>query len=663
MGKGWLTRAGVGAMVALLAGPASAALPIQYQYRDHTLAVILRGELPAEPSTVQWRRLTRTGTAAWKTQALLPNMRELELPVGIEAAHEVKADLGGELREIWASRGVWFTERPRVEIAEHDPRADAERVDARDVLLAGGASARVLDAGRHVELGRTFGDERGRGIPVGDRRALVLIARGNGAAVRLTLAVRAGPKRMAYFDYLLTLAPHARRYVIPLDRFVIRERPAPPIRFLHSFSLRSLEPATTARETLAIDFVGLTDAVTGVRAIRRTKTGVRVRLDTPRPVDPTVVYARAAHYFVCSGPHAADPQEASCDPADAPGTSYQPPPDPSAPVLLDDFGSPTPVSAFREPTALIASSFEQLADLTALRRDGALELRFHPRRDVGTTTVAPPYGGYSVPIPEALGRASAPATVELTLRGTIATSAVRVGVRDQREREPQIALRHYLDRLDPQHWRTVRVPLEAFRGQLAGPSRGAAFTPRSLSVLLTPEPGSKAGSGTLQLDQIVLSPQVAPLVITRFESEPLWQTTFGGLITEEHGGDAKVELLAPSDRQGRVLSVALESSGASGYVVVFLGLGEVDARRHQALTFEVRGEAGGEQVKLGLSDRKRKATVELPVTVTQTWQKVRVPLSAFGPALRRDRLFQLLLIWEEKALVRQRMFFDDLALE
>lgn len=98
-------------------------------------------------------------------------------------------------------------------------------------------------------------------------------------------------------------------------------------------------------------------------------------------------------------------------------------------------------------------------------------------------------------------------------------------------------------------------------------------------------------------------------------------------------------------------------------------LGSIAHQRFNAVTLLVKGLAGGEKVKLGLrgsSGEERKILIGqyLETGITQTWQKVVIPLVAFTSAYRAERLDRLVLAVENRiGSGKGTVYIDDVKLE
>jgi hypothetical protein len=98
-------------------------------------------------------------------------------------------------------------------------------------------------------------------------------------------------------------------------------------------------------------------------------------------------------------------------------------------------------------------------------------------------------------------------------------------------------------------------------------------------------------------------------------------------------------------------------------------LGSIDHRGFNAVTMLVKGAAGAEKLKLGLSsnngeERKILIGQYLEAGITKTWQKVVVPLVAFTSVHRGERLERFVLAVENRVgSGKGTVFIDDVKLE
>ncbi len=99
-------------------------------------------------------------------------------------------------------------------------------------------------------------------------------------------------------------------------------------------------------------------------------------------------------------------------------------------------------------------------------------------------------------------------------------------------------------------------------------------------------------------------------------------------------------------------ALRIEYNKAGGWCGWYTLLNGIDVSRHNALTFWVKGEQGGERFDIGLADDQMQdleidavyvgpVTAFLPQGVTTDWQQVKVPLQSLRSNLNLDRLGSL----------------------
>ena len=109
------------------------------------------------------------------------------------------------------------------------------------------------------------------------------------------------------------------------------------------------------------------------------------------------------------------------------------------------------------------------------------------------------------------------------------------------------------------------------------------------------------------------------------------------------------------DRPGCVgYSLRMEYSKAGGWCGWYTLLNGIDVSKHNALTFWVKGEHGGERFDIGMADREMQdleidavyagsILAFLPQGVTTQWQQVKIPLQGLRTSLNLARLGSLVL--------------------
>jgi hypothetical protein len=682
-------RSAAGALLVLLAHEAIALAgddkeSISYVYRDSALGLRIVSAVNGK-AAVEWTALDRGGRPTKKRGKkeveLATGENALELPVGPEPAHAVSISVMGSKRRIQASRGSWYVHPPALKgSGELKAIGQGTRSDSPgDLFLADGfgATARADDGQSHLEIGRTLGPDGSAGLPVSARSSLVVIAKGSVGAANVILTQIQARTRHGYFEYPINLSTELRRFVIPIDAFTLRGGGKGRLDRVASISLRAVEP-TRAGGSLVIDHLALTDS--SIRFDRATREGgsvvVRargraqhlegfiakaaddaviaaapVRGDVAKLADPENEGARA---WICIDDGA---EATACDPPDAPRSSYAVFTEGQR-MVIDDMRGFAPVNAFRLPSTVFTASVADIS-LYGSRTGSSIVLSEPASRPMQ-------YIGYRTPLPALLPKVIG--SVEVQLRGSVAPKDVRVGLRDKTGREPKVRLDGYApDAAAPDGWMSARVPLEAFKVALAGFPGALGQKPldRIEAVTVALE-RTEAGDRKLEIREIALVPDREPLVVQTFDGEEKGQTGLGGKLRVVGEGGATLEARdEPDGVKGHGIALEVTGVGGKAYALFSLGVVRVDARAFSRLTLWAKGKRGGEIAVIHLNDGKTKATIDLlqHASLTTQWQKVEIPLAAFGKKINRAALSEISFAWEEKSIPEQTMYLDEIRFE
>ena len=681
---------GASVLAALLLRPSAAAAEEtladptpSYRYQEDGQLELLVPSALEVPAELRWWGLgadgRRTRETGKRRLALVRGANRVLLKVGRGSGHILEYRLGGQLHRLVANRGNWYAGPTQVAVQQTSTPAGlgSGLCRAADLLVARGFTARVLAGHKRagLELGRTLGDEGGHGVRVGAQAAVVLIARGSVGSVLLTLGQRVAASKLEYWDYALTLEPQFRRYVIPLPLFHARVPPQKALSAILSVSMRATAPAAEG-DVVDVEYIGFTDQSVRLRA---TRVGAMVQLavsGTARGAKTQVTLADRQAYrrivapgrggqarvedpaarraWVCTAPEA-ERARAVCDPPDAPQSSYALLSEGREPVVVDDFSTRTPVNAFRQPITVFGATIPLELAMEVERRPSGLRIRYFP-------STPKDYLGYFTPLPAELPKGLE--SLELKVRAKLPLDAVEIGLRDRTNREPKVILATYAEPA-ADGWVRALIPLEAFRAglsELGGPPRLLALRRVSLIMLFA----GRLVTHEVELGRVQFVPARAPLAVARFDGEPADKTALGGVIVVEGRHGARIGYRRHrSGQKGQGLAVEVRSVGEKGYALVGLGLGRVNVRGYRTLTFWVRGERGGEDVALYLNDGRRRARVLLSsqVTLTQSWQRVSVPLAPLARQVDLSALKQVVIAWEDRLIERETLFFDEFTFE
>ena len=665
-----------------------------YHYHQNTLLLHLWSSA-AGRATVRWTAIGLSGRPTGRSGQQVAELKlggnriVVALGGGKPApGHRVTIISGSKRSELWANRGAWGAGPPALKVKrQRSGITGAEGLIAsKDIQLTRGFAAEIEEAGvgaPGLTIERAFGFGAGRGIRPPHGSALVLIAQGNTGPVQLVLAQRESAS-LHFYDYFLTLTPHYRRYLIPLSEFRSRSQTRRPLRALHSLAINQLEGTGKAGTRIAIAFVGLGRPGPRITRISGRKDGaeIAVRGASPRavlrhaartPSPPQGTTEQALHggrarlagrterrLWLCVRRASGVEQ---CDPPDAPQTHYLVQPGGSdASLLIDDFITAAPVNAHRQPVTAFASDAETRSKLRLLRKKGTLRL-----------VVALPkqgsYAGFHSDLPPQLPEAALKRyrALELRLRGTLPTRAIELQLVDPRGRGARVNLGQYVSTLSPR-WQTVAIPLDAFAAAFrAFGHRGALRRIGRVSLVVGGRHGPLAGS--VELDTMRLSSARHPAIVATFDSGDQRINALTGRIGQEAPAGAKLTLTwdVPG-AHGKALRVeASQVSPGKNYAIVVFGLGTLPLRNYRQLVFWIRGRDGGEHPNLLLSaGRKRRFKIALAdhVQVSQKWQRVAIPLSAFshkGRTLRDAQ--QLVFAWEGRQIESEVIELDSIRFE
>ncbi|MCP4603183.1 MAG: hypothetical protein GY847_22160 [Proteobacteria bacterium] len=673
------------------------------------------------------------GTTRRKKFKLEKGDNSLTLKAGDHSGHHLRFEIAGVKHRVWANRGTWFSMPKSIAVAESRSPGLAEQLSRpEDILLAKGfgASMGYPPASKpHLTLGRTLGYESSYGIAINKKHhAFVMIASGSVGPIKLTLGQRIGKKKLQYWDYYLVLDPKTRRYVIPLDRFTRRGRSSLRFESIHSVTVRSLHPARKD-DKINISFIGLAPPGPVIADIRTNKYGSAVivkgplrygarltyRDSTDREVELPVrnrnmrVPKRAKEVWLCYQEDPVQMQEVEnkevsspriCDPPDAPHSNFLVPPEDGQAYILDQFDTQAHVNAYHIPVIVFGSTTPVEHDMRFRRLKRSLSVTFFPQDEDD-------YGGYLTYFPSHIPEGLK--TLELDLRGQIPPEAVRIGLRDESNREARVSLRSYLRGVKPKscyqfnpemdlsrdiatnrqldctptigaflglerddilitgsRFRRVKIPIEAFGAVLASGYKNQPRLSKYKSVSVTMTNAGKRGvTHQIEIGLVQLTTEPVPVTITRFDGEINNLTALGGIfITESERGAEMEAQFDAAGHTGNGLKVRVSNERPEGYSLVALGMGRVDAREYTNLSFYVRGRYGGEDAAVYLNDGNNRAYVNLSdyTTVTTKWNQVWIPLTEFE-GVNLKHLTQLVLAWEEREIDGETIYFDDFVIE
>ena len=515
---------------------------------------------------------------------------------------------------------------------------------------------------------RTFGRRSGYGIRPGPRAALELVVRSNVGAVQVVASRRRG-KVLQYWDYSLALEPRFRRYHIPLSAFRFRGRPTDKrMNTLHGVSLRSLAPAKVGDE-IAIATLAVRKAAARITDIAREASAVTVATEYAESGSYLMAVAAGAgpkqakrvavakktrtrlppsteRVWLCWG----DQAQTSCDPPDAPLSTYRVPPKKEAPFLIDDFSAPAQVNAHREIVRSFGSDWQIERSATLRRRPGQLTVSFAPKK-------ATDYFGVETLLPS--GMPNYP-TLKLQLKLPHGRQGhVTLGLTDEKYRAARVDLGHYLARDNDMDSMVAMVPMQALdAAYLNAHQRSRKSSWRWLALTLV---GGK-GRRRLVVERIALMPNRAPLHVSNFDGDALRRTAVSGPVVMESVAEGLVQIARHDEgHAGRALAIKTKPLEVRQYALVSFGLGSVDLAGYTHLSFWARCKTSCESIELQLSSGKKREAVTLSdhVQLEQTWQRASVPLTHFSRAIT-GKLTHLVLVWRTPSRQPSELDLDEI---
>lgn len=133
------------------------------------------------------------------------------------------------------------------------------------------------------------------------------------------------------------------------------------------------------------------------------------------------------------------------------------------------------------------------------------------------------------------------------------------------------------------------------------------------------------------------------------------------------GRDTGASVAAHYDRES--LRLAYDVTAADSFAGYSTSLRRADLAAYNAVSFVVKGSAGGERVKVGLRDgagNEPKITVGeyLPAGVTTSWQRAAIPFAAFTRVADWASMESLVIAVEQRiGSGRGEVYFDDIRFE
>lgn len=321
-------------------------------------------------------------------------------------------------------------------------------------------------------------------------------------------------------------------------------------------------------------------------------------------------------------------------------------------LVLDNFDGPGATNLFGGTSGTFSSSgtaycrASVVEDNTTTNNNHVLGIDF----DV---TIPGSYGGYLTSLMDAdIGNMK---EVSLRLYAAETVPPMLLGLHCSRWVEAKVLVQTYLSPPDEDGWRSLIIPLSAFRGLPNLSSIEALF--------ITFENKLFSGAGTILIDDIHFCSHPSSGKVVDFDVHDIEQNLLGGVfntIEEEAAvistGYHEDRTCLPETGTARISyggSIGLDYGGGRfSYAIWETALLGFDARGFQNIVIKVRGENGGEKPNIWLDDGTTRRPVRAKefAPITTSWQEIYIPLEKFiaqGVDLSHLEAIQIVFEWEE----------------
>jgi RHS repeat-associated protein len=318
-------------------------------------------------------------------------------------------------------------------------------------------------------------------------------------------------------------------------------------------------------------------------------------------------------------------------------------------LVLDNFDSPGATNLFGGTSGTFSSSeaayckTNVVEDITTINNH-VLEIDF----DV---TISGSYSGYLTSLMDAdIGNMK---EVSLRLYAPETVPPMLLGLRCSRWVETKVLVQPYLSPPDEDGWRSLIIPLSAFRGLPEPPD----------ALFITFENKLFSGAGTILIDDIHFCSHPSSGKVVDFDVHDIEQNLLGGVFNTIAKEAAVISTGYYTDRTclpeigtARISyggSIGLDYGGGRfSYAIWETALLGFDARGFQNIVIKVRGENGGEKPNIWLDDGTTRRPVRAKefAPITTSWQEIYIPLEKFiaqGVDLSHLEAIQIVFEWEE----------------
>lgn len=635
----------------------------QIRYAADTVYLDLKS-LADDPQSVRiygsWRsHLDRQTLQPFELESTAPtgeSIIPLNFPGVLDATIYVESN--GFTDKVYTGGGLWFNVAQntgaKTELTLSGCRT-LVGIDPVDLILAGCAAVKSDPTTRadEVGMGRTL-NPNGRPVDVSPYKAIRFWAKGDSTPIRLILE-STGISDGDYYQTIFTPDSTWRQYIIPLSQFQQRGfGKAVAWTGTDARAVVWVNAETTGRPLeLAIDQVSFTNnALIQVNTLAQSNSdsGPRaIQMSAPEGADVT---SMTLHYSLDGGrtftavpmnnvqaanatglfqgelpaqPLGSDIRYyvtaahangyTSQSPVDAPRSFYRYRVDDRTSTLVDDFGGSALKNRLGGGSGLFNNSTKG-GQLHAYLFDQQLVLDY-------TVTEAEQFAGYFTQLPQS--DLHSYTTLNLLVRSAQGGEQFLVGLRDSHGFEPRLSVGDLLPGGITTDWQWVQIPLTSFSGNL---DRASVET-----ISFTFFNSYAPSSGRVYVREMRLTGLATPVVIDTFDDGNLQSNGQGNSYWTAAPNSALVPTLVAGDANkssGSALQLAY-TVNPGGYAIWHSNLNTVALPADAVLTAWVKGSNQGVQPRFYLTDTTKRAAVNLAdyVTLTDRWQLVQIPLSAF----------------------------------
>lgn len=635
----------------------------QIRYAADTVYLDLKS-LAEDTQTVRiygsWRsHVDRQTLQPFEFQSTAP-MGESSIPLNFPGVLDatIYVESNGFTDKVYTGGGLWFNVAKntgaKAELTLSGCRTLAG-IDPVDLILAGCATVKSDPTTRsdEVGMGRTL-NPNGRPVDISPYKAIRFWAKGDNTPIRLLLE-STGISDGDYYQTIFTPDATWRQYIIPLSQF--QQRGFGKAVIWTGTDARAVvwvNAETTGRALeLAIDQVSFTNnALLQVNTLAESNSDGSPRLIQMSAPEGATVISMTLYYSLdggrtftatpMNGVQAASatglfqgelPAQAlgsdiryyvkathangytSQSPVDAPRSFYRYRIDDRTSTLVDDFGGSALKNRLGGGSGLFNNTTSG-GQLRAYLYEQQLVLDY----DVTAETQ---FAGYFTQLPQSDLRGYT--TLNLLVRGEQGGEQFLVGMRDSHGYEPRLSIGDLLPGGMTTAWQWVQIPLTSFSKELDR----AAIETISFTFFHSYAPTS----GRIYIREMRLTGLATPIIIDTFDDGNLQNNGQGNSYWTAAPNSTLVPTVVAGDANkdgGGALQLAY-TINSGGYAIWHSNLNNVAMPADALLTAWVKGGSQSVQPRFYLTDGTKRAAITLAdyVTLTDRWQLVQIPLSAF----------------------------------